>query len=157
MITAGIDSGSLATKGVVLGPEKEILSFAIELTGGISKDSGERVYKQILEKAGLNESNIDYVVSTGYGRENLTFSKKNVTEITCHGAGVHFLFPEVATILDIGGQDSKAIRIDENGQVLDFVMNDKCSAGTGRFSGGHCQGIRCRVRRAWHPISTDPK
>jgi activator of 2-hydroxyglutaryl-CoA dehydratase len=82
--------------------KKRYSVFAIELTGGISKDSGERVYKQILEKAGLNESNIDYVVSTGYGRENLTFSKKNVTEITCHGAGVHFLFPEVATILDIG-------------------------------------------------------
>lgn len=133
MITMGVDSGSLATKGVILGPEKEILSFAIELTGGISKDSGQRVYNQMLEKAKLNENQIDYVVSTGYGRDNLTFSNKNVTEITCHAAGIHFLFPEVTTILDIGGQDSKAINIDQNGQVVDFIMNDKCSAGTGRF------------------------
>lgn len=133
MITVGIDSGSLATKGVVLGPEKEILSFAIELTGGISKDSGERVYKQALDKAGISEAGVDYVVSTGYGRENLNFSNKKVTEITCHGIGVHFLFPDVTTVLDIGGQDSKAIRIDEKGQVVDFIMNDKCAAGTGRF------------------------
>ncbi len=133
MITIGIDSGSLATKGVALGPGKELLAFIVELTGGISKDSGERVYKRILDKAGISESDIDYVVSTGYGRENLTFSNKQVTEITCHGAGVNFLFPDVSTVLDIGGQDSKAIRIDEKGQVTDFIMNDKCAAGTGRF------------------------
>ncbi len=72
-------------------------------------------------------------MTTGYGRDNLPFSGKNITEITCHAAGVHFLFPGAATILDIGGQDSKVIRIDDHGRVVDFIMNDKCAAGTGRF------------------------
>ncbi len=133
MITAGIDSGSLATKGVVLGHKKEILSYAVDLTGGKSKQSGERVYEEVLERAGISEKDVDFVVTTGYGRENFSFSCKNVTEITCHAAGVHFLFPGTVTILDIGGQDSKAIRIGDSGQVMDFVMNDKCAAGTGRF------------------------
>ncbi len=133
MITVGIDSGSLATKGVVLGDNKNILGSAIDLTGGRSRKSGERVYEWVLEQAGLSEDDVDFVVTTGYGRENLPFSGKNVTEITCHAAGVHFLFPDAATILDIGGQDSKAIRIDDHGRVMDFIMNDKCAAGTGRF------------------------
>ncbi len=133
MITVGIDSGSLATKGVVLGDDKKILGSAIDLTGGRSRQSGERVYKQVLVQAGVSEDDVDFVVTTGYGRDNLPFSGKNVTEITCHAAGTHFLFPEVATILDIGGQDSKAIRLDGNGRVMDFIMNDKCAAGTGRF------------------------
>ena len=133
MITVGIDSGSLATKGVVLGDNKEILGATVDLTGGRSKQSGERVYKRILEQAGLSETEVDFVVTTGYGRDILPFSDKNFTEITCHAAGVNFLFPDAATILDIGGQDSKVIRIDESGQVVDFIMNDKCAAGTGRF------------------------
>lgn len=133
MITIGIDSGSLATKGVALGEDKETLGSVIDLTGGRSRQSGERVYEQVLKKAGLSEGDVDFVVTTGYGRDNLPFSDKNVTEITCHAAGVHFLFPDVATILDIGGQDSKVIRIDNLGRVQDFIMNDKCAAGTGRF------------------------
>ncbi len=133
MITVGIDSGSLATKGVVLGDHRKILGSAIDLTGGRSRKSGERVYEQVLEQAGLSEDDVDFVVTTGYGRDNLPFSGKNITEITCHAAGVHFLFPDAATILDIGGQDSKVIRIDDRGRVMDFIMNDKCAAGTGRF------------------------
>jgi len=133
MMTVGIDSGSLATKGVVLGDEKKILGSAIDLTGGRSRQSGERVYEQVLGQAGVSEDDVDFVVTTGYGRDNLPFSGKNITEITCHAAGVHFLFPDAATILDIGGQDSKVIRIDDRGRVMDFIMNDKCAAGTGRF------------------------
>ncbi len=133
MITIGIDSGSLATKGVVLGDDKKILGSAIDLTGGRSRKSGERVYHQVLDRAGLSEQDVAFVVTTGYGRDNLPFSGKNVTEITCHAAGVHFLFPDVATILDIGGQDSKVIRIGNGGRVENFIMNDKCAAGTGRF------------------------
>ena len=133
MITLGIDSGSLATKGVALGDNKEILGAVVDLTGGRSRQSGERVYHQVLEAAGIKESDVDFVVTTGYGRENLPFSGKNVTEITCHAAGVNFLFPDAATILDIGGQDSKVIRIDGMGRVENFIMNDKCAAGTGRF------------------------
>lgn len=133
IITAGIDSGSLATKGVLLDQDGKILSFEIILTGGKSKQSSAEVYKKILEKSSLHEDDIDYVVTTGYGRGNIAFSNKDITEISCHAAGINFLFPDVKTILDIGGQDCKAIKVDNKGKVSDFVMNDKCAAGTGRF------------------------
>ena len=133
LITAGIDLGSLATKGVLLDDTGNILSYEVILTGGKSRQSGETAYQKILGKIGLKEDDINYIVTTGYGRENLSFSDKNITEITCHAAGINFLFPEVRTILDIGGQDCKAIKVDQNGEVMDFVMNDKCASGTGRF------------------------
>ena len=87
----------------------------------------------MLEKAGLKQEDISWIVSTGYGRVSITFADENVTEISCHGKGAHYFNPDVRTILDIGGQDSKAIHLNENGEVTDFVMNDKCAAGTGRF------------------------
>ena len=86
-----------------------------------------------LEEAGINEDSLTLTVTTGYGRENISFGDSSVTEITCHAKGAHYLDPSARTVIDIGGQDSKAIRIDENGSVLSFVMNDKCAAGTGRF------------------------
>ena len=89
--------------------------------------------KEILEKAGLQRSDLIKIVSTGYGRVSIPFADENVTEISCHGKGAHYLNPQIRTILDIGGQDSKAIHLNEKGDVTDFVMNDKCAAGTGRF------------------------
>jgi len=133
MITAGIDSGSLTTKGVILDGGQKIIASDIRLTGGGSKETGQNVWREILEQAEVSEKDVTYVMSTGYGRSNFEFADKNITEISCHAAGIHFLFPEVETILDIGGQDCKAIRVDRLGQAEDFVMNDKCAAGTGRF------------------------
>ncbi len=133
MIVMGIDSGSTSTNAVLLNEKKEILASAVLRTGAKSGDSADRVRAMVLEKAGLTPEDVSLVVSTGYGRVSIPFADKDVTEISCHAKGAHFLNPEIRTILDIGGQDSKAIHLDENGNVKDFVMNDKCAAGTGRF------------------------
>ncbi len=132
MITLGIDIGLLATKAVAFKDDK-ILGYGIQLTGGDNQKTGEQVFKQVLSEADISEKDVDHVITTGYGREILPFSNGSVTEISCHAAGMHFLIPQVRTILDIGGQDSKAIKTDTDGQVLEFAMNDKCAAGTGRF------------------------
>ncbi|MGI6112750.1 MAG: acyl-CoA dehydratase activase [Mahellales bacterium] len=129
----GIDSGSLSTNAVILNGQREILSYSIIPTGAKSVDSAVKAFDDALEKAGIGRDDISYVVSTGYGRISIPFSNKIVTEITCHGRGAHFLNNNIRTIIDIGGQDSKIIRLNDDGEVVDFAMNDKCSAGTGRF------------------------
>ncbi|MGI6032228.1 MAG: acyl-CoA dehydratase activase [Coriobacteriales bacterium] len=129
----GIDSGSTSTNAVLVDASGSILAHAVQRTGARAADSARRVYEQVLAQAGRVAEDIDVVVSTGYGRVSLDFADFDITEITCHAAGAHALAPEVRTIIDIGGQDSKAIRLDEAGEVVDFAMNDKCAAGTGRF------------------------
>lgn len=133
MYILGIDSGSTSTNAVLLDKDKNILSFAIIRTGAKSSDSAHRALQMVLSKAGIQQEDISCIISTGYGRVSIPFAQRNVTEISCHAKGAHFLNPDVRTILDIGGQDSKAIRINHKGEVTDFVMNDKCAAGTGRF------------------------
>lgn len=133
MIAAGIDIGSLSTKSVIIKDKTEILAYDVVLTGGNNRDSADKTFDNLLKKAGLKQKDINDVITTGYGRENVSFSNKNYSEITCHAKGMHFIDPNVSTLLDIGGQDSKAIRIDENGNVENFMMNDKCAAGCGRF------------------------
>jgi predicted CoA-substrate-specific enzyme activase len=129
----GIDSGSTSTNAVILDQDKNIISYSILPTGAKALDSAWEAYRIALEKANLRREDISCVVSTGYGRISIPFSDKSVTEITCHGKGAFYLDSGVRTIIDIGGQDSKVIRLDDCGNVVDFVMNDKCSAGTGRF------------------------
>ncbi|WP_036735356.1 acyl-CoA dehydratase activase [Paenibacillus zanthoxyli] len=133
MISVGIDIGSLSTKSAILKDKQEVIAYDVVYTGGNNRASAEITYRNVLEKAGLSEQDVDVVVTTGYGRENVPFSNKNASEIICHAKGMHFLNPEIRTILDIGGQDSKAIQIDENGGVVNFMMNDKCAAGCGKF------------------------
>ena len=133
MFVLGIDSGSTSTNSVLLNEKKEIVAFGVIRTGAKSTDSAERILDTTLKKANLSKQDVSCIVSTGYGRVSIPFADKNVTEISCHGKGAHFLNPSVRTILDIGGQDSKAIRLNDAGEVVDFVMNDKCAAGTGRF------------------------
>ncbi len=133
MYVLGIDSGSTSTNAVILNERKEIVAFDVVRTGAKSGESADRILKGVLDKAGLKREDISLIVSTGYGRVSIPFADENVTEISCHGRGAHYFNPKVRTILDIGGQDSKAIRLNENGEVVDFVMNDKCAAGTGRF------------------------
>ena len=96
-------------------------------------ESADRILTEVLEKAGLRREQLSWIVSTGYGRVSIPYADENVTEISCHGRGAHYFNPDIRTILDIGGQDSKAIRLKADGEVADFVMNDKCAAGTGRF------------------------
>lgn len=133
MYVMGIDSGSTSTNAVIMDENRKIKAFSVVRTGAKSGVSADRALQEVLEKAGLTREEIAWIVSTGYGRVSISFADENVTEISCHGKGAHYFNPSIRTILDIGGQDSKAIRLNENGEVKDFVMNDKCAAGTGRF------------------------
>ncbi|MGN8895826.1 acyl-CoA dehydratase activase [Flavonifractor sp. HCP28S3_F3] len=129
----GIDSGSTSTDVAILDKDKHIVAQVILPTGAGAAAGAERALEQALEQAGLKMEDISATVTTGYGRSAIQQGDKSITEITCHAKGAHFLDPEVRTIIDIGGQDSKVIRVDEQGNVVNFVMNDKCAAGTGRF------------------------
>ena len=133
MYVLGIDSGSTSTNAVLLNQEKQIVAWRVLRTGAKSANSADRILEDIIESAGIVREDIKNILSTGYGRVSIPYADRSVTEISCHAKGAHFLHPSTRTILDIGGQDSKAIRITENGDVADFVMNDKCAAGTGRF------------------------
>ncbi len=130
---AGIDSGSSSTDAVVMDADKNILGKAILPTGAGAASGADKALEAALKDAGLSRDDIDAVVTTGYGRETIGLSDKSVTEISCHAKGAHFLYPKARTVIDIGGQDSKVISLDEDGNVENFVMNDKCAAGTGRF------------------------
>lgn len=129
----GVDSGSTSTNIVILDENKDIVSYSIVPTGAMAIDSAEKAYEVALEKAGLEKKDIANVISTGYGRVGIPFADRQITEITCHGKGAFYFDKDIRTIIDIGGQDSKVIRLDDEGNVVDFVMNDKCSAGTGKF------------------------
>lgn len=129
MFFIGIDIGSTAAKVVILNKDKVIDVFTMP-TGWSCVDTSKEILK-ILNKKGFNKENSKFV-GTGYGRVSIPFADKTVTEITCHGIGAHFLYEKDCTVIDIGGQDTKIITI-ENGMVSNFIMNDKCSAGTGRF------------------------
>ena len=131
--TAGVDSGSASTDAAILDEEGRLVGWSVVRTGAGAAAGAEKALKQAMEMAGITEKDIRRTVSTGYGRETIGLGDSSVTEITCHARGAHHLLPSVRTIIDIGGQDSKIIRVDENGAVTNFVMNDKCAAGTGRF------------------------
>jgi len=132
MIVAGIDIGSLSSEAVIL-KDGEIISYSIVPTGADTQRAAGACMQEALEMAHLKLEDISATVATGYGRISVPFATKTITEITCHARGAHQLFPSARTVIDMGGQDSKVISIDTDGRVLDFVMNDKCAAGTGRF------------------------
>lgn len=133
MLFAGVDIGSTTTKCVVIDENEQILSFVRIMTEFNRNESGEKVLKEALDKIGANIDQVARIVSTGYGRKAFLRADKDIPEIIAHGTGTVHLHPGVRTIIDIGGQDSKVISIDENGGVSKFEMNDKCAAGTGRF------------------------
>jgi len=130
---AGIDIGSTSTNAVIIDDQKNLISFATVPTGVKVAENAQKALTEALDKAGLEIEDLKKIVTTGYGRARIDFRTKDVTEITCHAKGAYFLNPKVRTVIDIGGQDSKVIRLDAKGNVADFVMNDKCAAGTGRF------------------------
>lgn len=132
MIVAGIDIGSRGTKTIIM-KDGEILSATIRDTGPESVKTAYAAINATLEGTGLSLDGIDYTVATGYGRVLVPFARENVSEISCHARGINYYYPSVRTILDMGGQDCKAIRCDAEGHVTNFVMNDKCAGGTGRF------------------------
>ncbi len=132
MIFAGIDIGSNTAKAALI-KDKTLMGTRVMPTGYHHLKAGTRVFEDLLQQTGLSRSNIRAVVSTGYGRASIDFADKAMTEILCHGAGAHFLNPDIRGVIDVGGQDSKAIVLNNQGQVDNFAMNDKCAAGTGRF------------------------
>jgi predicted CoA-substrate-specific enzyme activase len=132
---AGIDVGSTQAKGIIMDEYGEIIGKAILDMETNMGTAAERVFERVLANANLSYSDIAFTVATGYGRYRVTFGDLQVTEISCHARGALAEFPKTRTVLDIGGQDTKAIRIGDSGEVTDFAMNDKCAAGTGRFLG----------------------
>lgn len=130
---AGIDVGSANAKCVIVGPDGDMAGYDVVPSGvGLVTAAGQ-VLDNALDKSGVSRNNIDSIFSTGYGRELVENKDRAVTEITCHGRGAVHLFPKTRLVIDIGGQDSKAIAMGDNGAVSAFEMNDKCAAGTGRF------------------------
>ncbi|MCG8685125.1 MAG: acyl-CoA dehydratase activase [Desulfobacterales bacterium] len=138
MIFAGIDIGSITAKAALIKQDTETgqlsLSAARVMSTGYNPvTAGEKVFNAVIEEAGIRREDVARIVATGYGRNSVAFADKAMTEIICHGVGAHFSNPEIKGIIDVGGQDSKAILLNEQGQVDNFAMNDKCAAGTGRF------------------------
>ncbi|HOI73217.1 MAG TPA: acyl-CoA dehydratase activase [Syntrophales bacterium] len=132
MLTVGIDVGSISTKAALL-EDGRFIRGRIAFTGYNAEAAGRRIYEEILRESGLAEDAVGGIVATGYGRKSVSFAGRAVTEILCHAAGARFLDPETRSVVDIGGQDSKAIVLEADGRVKTFAMNDKCAAGTGRF------------------------
>ncbi len=138
IVTAGVDVGSVSSKAVIMTDGK-IFSYGIMRTGSNSPDSAVKVMDWAMEGTGLTLNDIKHVVGTGYGRINVPMANKAVTEIACHAKGANYIWgPTVRTILDVGGQDIKAIRCDEKGRVTSFLMNDKCAGWHGKRHGSVC-------------------
>ncbi|MFW6160572.1 MAG: acyl-CoA dehydratase activase [Acidobacteriota bacterium] len=141
----GIDIGSSTVDGVILSSEGKIVARSIEKTGSHPGNTSLRLYKKMIKESGVSEKAILSVMTTGYGRNSFPLSHDSVSEISCHAYGIRYFFPQVRLVIDIGGQDSKVIKIDENGIVNDFRMNDKCAAGTGRFLEVMAQALEMNI------------
>ena len=145
MIVAGCDVGSLTAKALIMNGEGGIMAYEIMTVLPNPVRSAEEIMSRTLKKAGLKLEDLDFCVSTGYGREKIPFAKKDISEISCHGKGAGWVNPSIRTIIDIGGQDLKAIRVDKDGELVDFIMNDKCAAGTGRFLEGIAKTLKVKL------------
>jgi predicted CoA-substrate-specific enzyme activase len=132
-VFVGIDIGASSTKVAVLDPDKKLISHSVRRSGTDFAATAEICLKSALEKAHASEQDIAYAVSTGYGRNNVSFARETKTEISCHARGCYRYYPMAITIIDIGGQDNKIIKLDEKGRRTGFKMNRKCAAGTGAF------------------------
>jgi len=144
-IVCGVDVGSTQTKGVLMNEGREIISKILIETGANVSKAAENAFKLLLEQNGLRKNDVTFIVGTGYGRYKVTFGDTQITEISCHAKGASFFFPRTRTVIDMGGQDTKVIRVGKNGEVIDFVMNDKCAAGTGRFLSACADVADCSI------------
>ena len=145
MFTAGIDIGSISTEMAIVDKEKNIVASSIFSTGANTQRVIERSLSKVLNDAKIKREDVRYIISTGYGRHAVDFADREITEITCHAVGAHFLFPKTKTVIDIGGQDTKVISLDDSGKAIDFIMNDKCAAGTGRFLEVMSHALECKI------------
>lgn len=132
MHAVGIDIGSTSGEALILDGD-DVLVWSIVDTGYNSRRAAAQALEEVLAQTGLTREHLDHIVATGYGRVSVEFADRQVTEISCYARGIHHLYPEVHTVIDIGGQDSKVVAVGPGGRPLDFAMNDKCAAGTGRF------------------------
>ncbi|PIU65438.1 MAG: 2-hydroxyglutaryl-CoA dehydratase [Armatimonadetes bacterium CG07_land_8_20_14_0_80_40_9] len=144
MYFAGIDLGSTMTKVVIIDKNEKICSRVVAPTGAEQESLAKKVMGEALKQANLSFEELSYIIATGYGRVNIPFADRQITELTCHTKGVTSLFPAVRIAIDIGGQDSKGLKIKE-GKLIDFAMNDKCAAGTGRFLEVTAQALGLKV------------
>ncbi|HYX70239.1 MAG TPA: acyl-CoA dehydratase activase [Terriglobales bacterium] len=146
-VAAGVDVGSTQTKAILLEENARPLIVARGLvdTGANVRKAAEHAFHVVCQEAGIHPHDVGFVVGTGYGRYNISFGNAQMTEISCHARGAHFVFPNTRTVIDMGGQDSKAISVGSSGEVLDFVMNDKCAAGTGRFLANAAEVMAIRL------------
>ena len=149
--TLGVDSGSTSTEAVVLNQDKDIISKVIMPTGARASKSADLAVEEVLSKAGLKRGDIAYAISCGYGRQIIEGMDEEITEITCHAKGAHFLSPTSRCVIDIGGQDSKAISLDDSGNVVNFTMNNKCAAGGGH-RGGAGGGVLLQATGLVQPV-----
>ena len=138
---AGVDVGSTQTKAVIIDEDRRIVARALVETGANVVQAAQNAFDTALQNGGLREEEVEYVVGTGYGRYKVTFGNTQVTEISCHGRGAVHMFPATRTVVDMGGQDTKAISVSPAGEIIDFCMNDKCAAGTGRFLGAAASAL----------------
>ncbi len=129
----GLDVGSLSCDAVLIDDAMRLVAWSVLPTGARNMDAIQRARDQVLQKAHIREDDLGAVIATGYGRNRVEGRLASVTEITCHARGIQHLMPGTDVLVDVGGQDSKAIRLEQDGRVANFVMNDKCAAGTGRF------------------------
>jgi predicted CoA-substrate-specific enzyme activase len=137
----GVDVGSTQTKAVIVNEDQEIVARVLRETGANVIHAAEQAFADALDRSGVKDDEVEYIIGTGYGRYRVTFGNAQITEISCHGRGAVHMFPATRTVVDMGGQDTKAIRIGDDGEVVDFCMNDKCAAGTGRFLGAAASAL----------------
>jgi predicted CoA-substrate-specific enzyme activase len=150
MICGGVDAGSRAIKTMLFDlARSEVLAFGMSDQGVEQERLATELFDRLLQQAGLARAQVAAVVATGYGRNAIRFADTTITEITCHARGVHHLAPDARTIIEIGGQDSKVIALEERGRVRDFAMNDRCAAGTGRF----LEMVAARLDMGWDKLS----
>ena len=147
---AGVDVGSTQTKAVVIDEQGRIVGRALTMTGANVTKAAEDAFGEALNDAKVGGFEVEYVVGTGYGRYKVTFGNTQVTEISCHGRGAVHMFPGTRTVVDMGGQDTKAIRVSPRGEIVDFCMNDKCAAGTGRFLGAASSALEIPLPELGH-------
>jgi predicted CoA-substrate-specific enzyme activase len=152
----GVDVGSTQTKAIVLSEDRRIIGRALINTGANVSMAADRAFREAVDAAKLAPASVAYVVGTGYGRYKVNFGNAQITEISCHARGANLLFPNTRTVIDMGGQDAKGIRVGEQGDVKDFVMNDKCAAGTGRFLSNAAETVGLSLDKIG-PVSLEAK
>ena len=152
MLYLGVDVGSLSCDAALIDDEERLVAWSVVPTGARNVHAIARARKEVLDAAGLEARELGAIIATGYGRDRVSDRQASVTEITCHARGIRAMLPGTDVLVDIGGQDSKAIRLGRDGAVVEFAMNDKCAAGTGRFLEAMARALEVDVDQLEHLV-----